>query len=68
MNKLTVLDIVAFILVIIGGLNWLLVGLFSLDLVSYIFGGMSTFSRLIYVLVGLAALYIIAVMRKYARK
>ena len=51
---------VAFLLLIIGGLNWLLVGLFSWD-VGVLFGGMSAMvSRVIYVLVGLSALYILA--------
>ena len=51
---------VAWILVIIGGLNWLLVGLFSTDVVALLFGGMSVLARLIYILVGLAAIYEIA--------
>ncbi len=42
------------ILVIVGGLNWGLVGLFNFDLVAVIFGSMSLFSRLIYSLVGIA--------------
>lgn len=53
-----VLDIIALILVIIGGLNWLLVGLFKFDLVAKLFGGQeSAISRTIYILVGIAALY-----------
>lgn len=48
---------VAFILVVVGGLNWGLVGLFNFDLVAAIFGSMSTISRVVYVLVGLAAIY-----------
>ncbi len=48
---------VAVILLIIGGLNWGLVGLFKFDLVAAIFGAMSAVSRVVYVLVGLAALY-----------
>jgi hypothetical protein len=48
---------ITFILLVIGGLNWLLVGLFSWDIGS-IFGGMSApISRIIYILVGLSALY-----------
>ena len=51
---------IAWILVIIGGLNWLLVGLFGWD-ISQLFGGMDTsIARLIYVLVGLAAIYELA--------
>ena len=53
------LHMVAFLLLIIGGLNWLLVGLFSWD-VGQLFGGMTAMvSRVIYVLVGLSALYLI---------
>ncbi|WP_411842528.1 DUF378 domain-containing protein [Salinicoccus sp. HZC-1] len=52
------LDMLALALVIIGGLNWLLVGLFEFDLVASIFGGQdSILSKIIYILVGLAALY-----------
>ncbi len=52
------LNIVAQILLIIGGLNWGLVGLFQLDLVAELFGGQTApLARLIYVLVGLAAIY-----------
>jgi len=68
MNNLNILDKVAIILIIIGGLNWLLVGLFSWNLVSFIFGDMSALSRLIYGLVGLAAVYVAVTMPKYARK
>ncbi|KRM96472.1 hypothetical protein FC19_GL000766 [Liquorilactobacillus aquaticus DSM 21051] len=52
------LDSVALGLLIIGGLNWLLVGLFNFDLVAAIFGGQTAIlSRIIYVIVGLCALY-----------
>ncbi|MVP00101.1 MULTISPECIES: DUF378 domain-containing protein [Paenibacillus] len=55
----------ALTLIIIGALNWLLVGIFEWDLVSAIFGGevhrdSSAFSRIIYTLVGLAGLYSIS--------
>lgn len=43
-------------LVIIGALNWLLIGLFSFDLVVALFGSMSAFSRVIYTLVGLSGI------------
>lgn len=52
------MDTLALILVIIGALNWGLIGLFQFDLVATIFGGVnSALSRLIYGLVGLAGLY-----------
>lgn len=57
------LNTVAFVLMVIGGLNWGLVGLFQFDLVATIFGDMSAISRVIYTLVGLSALYSI-----FARK
>ena len=47
------------ILVIVGGLNWGLVGAFNFDLVAAIFGTMSVASRVVYVLVGLAALWML---------
>jgi uncharacterized membrane protein YuzA (DUF378 family) len=54
------LHMVTFILLIIGGLNWLLVGLFGWD-VGELFGGQTgVVSRIIYVLVGLAAIYELA--------
>lgn len=55
------IDIIALILVIVGGLNWLFVGLFQLDLVSWIFGGQAAIlSRVIYSLVGISALWCIS--------
>ena len=45
-------------LLVIGGLNWGLVGLFSFDLVASIFGDMSTISRIVYSLVGVSALLV----------
>lgn len=53
------LDWVTLVLVIIGGLNWGLVGLFNFDLVAAILGDMSGVSRVVYILVGLSALYMI---------
>lgn len=51
------LDITALVLVIIGAINWGLIGFFGFDLVAALFGEMSTFSRVIYALVGIAGLY-----------
>ncbi|MBS3143596.1 DUF378 domain-containing protein [Candidatus Woesearchaeota archaeon] len=50
---------IAFVLVIIGGLNWALVGILKWDLVAAIFGELSVLSRIIYILVGISALYLI---------
>lgn len=52
------LDSIALALLIVGGLNWLLVGLFEFDLVATIAGGSTTiFAKIIYVVVGLCAIY-----------
>ncbi len=51
-----VLYYIVLTLVIIGAINWLLIGLFNFDLVATIFGAMSVMSRIIYVLVGIAGL------------
>lgn len=52
-----ILDIVIASLLVIGGLNWGFVGFFDFNLIASIFGEGSAFSRLIYALVGLSALY-----------
>ena len=54
------IDNTALTLVIIGALNWLLVGIFKFDLVAFIFGNLTWFSRIIYSLVGLSGLYLIS--------
>ena len=58
-----VLKIIAIVLVIVGGLNWGLVGLINFDLVAAIFGAMSSLSRIVYVLVGLAAIYVAVISK-----
>lgn len=60
----SVLDVIALVLVIIGGLNWGLVGLLNFDLVAAIFGVMSTVSKVVYTVVGVAALYTIWILFK----
>jgi uncharacterized membrane protein YuzA (DUF378 family) len=51
------LDYIALILVVIGAVNWGLIGFFSFDLVKAIFGDMTVVSRIIYALVGVSGLY-----------
>ena len=51
---------IALILLVVGCLNWLLVGLFDFDLVAAIVGDMSALSRLVYVVVGLSAMTVLA--------
>lgn len=52
-----ILNLTTLVLVVIGGLNWGLVGLFNWDLVAAIFGDASLISRLIYTVVGLSAIW-----------
>jgi uncharacterized protein len=62
------LNIVTLVLLIVGGLNWLLVGLFAFDLVAAIFGGQTeALSRIVYILVGLSALWQIGPMVRAAQ-
>jgi uncharacterized protein len=52
------INTITLLLIIIGGINWLLVGLFQFDLVATLFGGpQATLSRIVYVLVGLSAVW-----------
>lgn len=60
------LDKIALTLAIIGGLNWGSIGLFGFDLVAFLFGGQaSVMSRIIYTLVGIAALWCITLLFRY---
>ena len=55
---------IALTLVIVGALNWLLIGLFRFDLVASLFGNMSVFSRIIYSLVGISGILSIGLYTK----
>lgn len=58
-----ILDKLALALVVIGGINWGLIGIFRFDLVAWIFGGQAAIlSRIIYTLVGIAALWCITLI------
>ena len=59
-----ILYYIALTLVIIGAINWLLIGLFSLDLVAMLFGEMSILSRIVYSLVGISGLISIGIYTK----
>lgn len=54
---MAILNIITLILVIVGGLNWGLVGLVDFNLVAALFGEVSTLSRIVYILVGISALW-----------
>lgn len=68
MKKLKGLEMLFLILIIVGGLNWGLVGLFNFDLVATIFGDMSIVSRIVYTLVGISAVYWITLLSKVSKK
>lgn len=61
-------DIVAAVLLVVGGLNWGLVGFFNFDLVGALFGAGSPLARIVYGLVGIAALYQIVTIRAIQRR
>ena len=67
MKKLNALDWVAMILLLVGGLNWGLVGAFNLDLVKAILGDMSLLSRIVYIVVGVSAVYVLAISLKLGK-
>lgn len=51
------IDYTALVIVLIGAINWGLIGFFGFDLIAFLFGNMTWFSRIIYGIVGIAALY-----------
>ena len=61
MQKPNVLDWIVLIIVVVGGLNWGLVGMFDFNLVATLLGDASIASRAVYSLVGLAAIYLLVV-------
>ncbi len=61
------IDWIAVVLLIIGGLNWGLVGLFDFDLIATVFGKMSAISRIVYTVVGITALWMIYASTKLAK-
>lgn len=62
------LDYTVLVLVIIGAINWGLIGFFGLDLVALIFGSMSIISRIIYAVIGVCGLYAISFCGRIATK
>lgn len=62
MREFSILDRLALALVVIGAINWGLVGIFSFNLVGWIFGSATIFSRLIYVLVGLGGVWSLSML------
>ena len=59
MKKPSVVDWIAFILVVLGALNWGLIGLADFNLVEFVFGGLTIVTKIFYVLVGISAIVLI---------
>ncbi|NTU73526.1 DUF378 domain-containing protein [Candidatus Roizmanbacteria bacterium] len=67
MRGLNVIDLITLILVIIGALNWGLIGLFSFNLVSALFGEGTLLTRIIYIIVGAASVYLVVLVPSLSR-
>ena len=67
-HRMAAAEWIPMLLLIIGGLNWALVGLFDFNLVAYLFGEMTSSARIVYVLVGICALYSIYLSAKMSSK
>lgn len=65
--KFNAVDWIAYVLVLVGALNWGLVGLFDFNLVETLFGDMTTLARIVYSLVGVSALYLVLTVGKLAK-
>ena len=57
-----IIDTIALVLIIIGAINWGLIGIFNFNLVETLFGGFSILSRIVYILVGIAGLWCIRII------
>jgi len=68
MKKLNVIDWIALVLVVVGALNWGLVGIFQWDLVAAIFGDMTAASRVVYTLVGVGGLWMLVMAPQMSKK
>jgi uncharacterized protein len=68
MRKLNLFDWIFLSIVIVGAINWGLVGLINFDIIATIFGKMTWISRVIYGLVGLAGIYVIFLTEMFTKK
>ena len=66
--RLSTLDMIAFVLTIVGGLNWGLVGLANFNAVGMILGADSMLSRLVYIVVGVSAVYLAINVMKFEKR
>lgn len=67
-NYMKSIDVIAATFLFVGGVNWGLVGLFGFDFVAWLFGEMSMVSRMVYVAVGISALYDAAMWRAIQKR
>ncbi|MGN0374399.1 MAG: DUF378 domain-containing protein [Butyrivibrio sp.] len=56
-----ILDYIALVLTIIGAINWGLIGFFQFDLVAFLFGSMTVFTRIVYAIIGICGIYMITI-------
>lgn len=68
MGQLGFIDWVAIILVVIGGLNWGLIGLFGFNFIGALIGDITWLLRLVYILVGIASIYFVAIAAQLKKK
>jgi uncharacterized membrane protein YuzA (DUF378 family) len=68
MNQIGSVNAVALVLTIVGGVNWLMVGLANFNLVALIFGNQTVAARVVYVIVGICALYCLSLVRRVAQE
>lgn len=61
------LDYIVMILIIVGAINWGLIGFFGLDIVAFIFGSMSLISRILYAVIGVCGVYAISYLGRLNR-
>ena len=66
MNKFNAWDWIAIVLLIVGGLNWGFLGFFGVNVIGSVFGELSAISRIIYALVGLSAIYALALPSRFS--
>lgn len=65
--KKNTLDCILLTIIIIGAINWGLIGLFRFDLIAFLFGTMSWVTRVIYVLVGISGIYMLSLYAKMCK-
>lgn len=66
--KMNALDRVALVLVLIGAINWGLIGVFEFDVIEAIFGSIPGVVRVLYTFIGIAGIYVVASIPRYIKK